>query len=151
MDVSLDLRDGRLLQEGTCFQDEVATLLPGLGKGQLLRLLGLSLLEPCGILRLVDVGLIAMLEDRHRRVRVEGDQERDLDVSGTVYCSSSLVDCHGASALELDGERQLGVGSFKSWSRLSRDRHHELPNLNQAWLLGGCSVSWSSCKKGTIH
>ena len=127
------------------------TLLLGLSEGPLLRLLGLDLLEMRKVLRLVDVRLVAMLEDYHRRVCAEGDQERGLDVGSIVYSSNSFVDRHGMSLLELHGERRLGVSSFKSCSCLSRDRHHELPNLNQARLLSDGSVGWSSYKKGTIN
>jgi len=45
MDVSFDLLDGGLLQEGASFQHEVATLLLSLSKGSLLHLFGLDLLE----------------------------------------------------------------------------------------------------------
>jgi hypothetical protein len=111
MDVSLDLRDGGLLQEGASFQHEVATLLPGLGEGSLQRLLRLEPLERRRVLRLVEVGLVAVLEDHDWRVCAEGDQDRGLDVDGVACSSSFLLDRHGTSLLERHGERRVDVSN----------------------------------------
>jgi len=112
MDVSFDLLDGGLLQEGASFQHEVVTLLLSLSKGSLLRLFGLDLLEQGRVLCLVEVGLLTMLEDLYRRVRAKGDQERSLNVGGAVDSSRSFLDRRRADLLDLHGECRLDVSSF---------------------------------------
>src|SRR5579859_2902967 len=138
--VSPDLRHGRPLQESTSLDHELAALFLNLSAGALLRFLGLELLEQHRVLHLVDVSLVAVLEDRNWRVCAEGDQQRDLVGVGTTESFNFLDDLHGTYLLCLDEGRWLGVNIFKPRSCWSGDRHYELPDLDRPWLLDGRSV-----------